>query len=258
MHLSGGMKTNAFLTGSGCRPRLSRLRRGQRHSDREDGDRLRPGDLPQGVQLLHDRAVEHNKSAGTTEAECETLTAEDFRKSLQNMQASENAGRAKFDQAKVDACLAAIRAATCSELTMIRSLSGLPACDATFATPLVALGGTCGQDYECINSVCQKAPMAWEGVCAVGAAASGSCVTDHCAQNLSCDRGTATSSTDNVCVVADQENGAACNSNFECKSRVCAAATGATAKTCIAPTARSVSTAAAARRPAARPVSRRC
>ena len=51
---------------------------------------------------------------------------------------------------------------------MIRSLAGLPACNSTFATPLVAMGGTCGQDYECNDSVCQKAPMAWEGVCAVG------------------------------------------------------------------------------------------
>ena len=42
------------------------------------------------------------------------------------MQASENAGRAKYDQEQVDACLEAIRAASCSQLTMIRSLAGLP------------------------------------------------------------------------------------------------------------------------------------
>ena len=41
--------------------------------------------------------------------------------------------------------------------------------------------------------------------------------------------------TDNVCV-AEQENGASCNTAFECKSRICAAAAGATAKTCNAPT----------------------
>jgi len=177
-----------------------------------------------------------NMSAGTTEAECETLTAQDFRNSLQNMQASENAGRAKYDQEQVDDCLEAIRAASCSELTMIRSLAGLSACDSTFATPLVEIGGTCGQDYECKNSVCQKAPMAWEGVCAVGAAATASCATDHCAQNLTCDGRGTDDATDNICVVADQENGAACNSAIECKSRICAAAAGATAKTCNAPT----------------------
>ena len=47
-----------------------------------------------------------------TEAECETKTADDFRNQLQTMQDSENHGRSKFDQMQVDACLAAIRAAT--------------------------------------------------------------------------------------------------------------------------------------------------
>ncbi len=121
------------------------------------------------------------------------------------------------------------------QLTVIRSLAGLPECNSTFATPLVEIGGTCGQDYECKNSVCQKAPMAWEGVCAVGAAASASCATDHCAQNLICDGRGTDDATDNVCV-AEQENGASCNTAFECKSRICAAAAGATAKTCNAPT----------------------
>ena len=77
--------------------------------------------------------------------------------------------------------------------------------------------------------------MAWEGVCAVGAAAGASCATDHCAQNLICDGRGTDDASDNVCV-AEQENGAACNDAFECKSRICAAAAGATAKTCNAPT----------------------
>jgi hypothetical protein len=177
--------------------------------------------------------LKNNMAAGTTEAECETNTAQNFREQLNSMQASENAGRAKFDQPAVDACLTALRAATCSELTMIRSLSGLPACNSTFATPLVAVGGVCGQDYECINSVCQKAEGAWEGVCAVGAPAGASCDTNHCAQNLVCDPQDGNIETDDVCVM-EQDNGAACNSNFECKSRYCVAPSDATAKTCMA------------------------
>src|SRR4051812_24726079 len=176
-----------------------------------------------------------NDAAGTTEAECETNTSKNFRDSLNTMQGSENAGRAKYDQAQVDLCLAALRAATCTELTAIHSISGIPACNSTFATPLVAIGGKCGQDYECIDSVCQKAPGEWEGVCAVGASVGASCTTDHCAQNLSCDPRDANVDSDSVCVV-EQENGGACNDNFDCKSRVCAAASGATAKTCMAPT----------------------
>src|SRR5262245_5666962 len=71
----------------------------------------------------------NNPAAGMTEAECETKTATNFRNQLQNMQNSENAGRSKYDQMQVDACLDALRAATCSELTMIRSISQLPECN---------------------------------------------------------------------------------------------------------------------------------
>jgi hypothetical protein len=190
---------------------------------------------PKAYSCCMTEQLKNNKSAGTTEAECETLTADDFRKHLNGMQASENAGRSKFDQKAVDDCLSALRAAECSELTMIRSLSGLPACNSTFATPLVPVGGKCGQDYECIDSVCQKEPMAWEGVCAVGASAGASCATDHCAQDLSCNSRGTDDASDNVCV-AEQEVGGACVDNFDCKSRVCAAASDATAKTCMAPT----------------------
>ena len=231
------MKTNTFLTGTGAVLALALGGCGEVSGIpiEKTATDFAKAICPKAYDCCTAETRMPNMSAGTTEAECETLTAKDFRNSLQNMQSSENAGRAKYDQEQVDACLEAIRAATCSELTMIRSLAGLPACNSTFATPLVEIGGTCGQDYECKNSVCQKAPMAWEGVCAVGAAASASCATDHCAQNLICDgRGTDVE-TDNVCV-AEQENGAACNTALECKSRICAAAAGATAKTCNAPT----------------------
>jgi hypothetical protein len=177
-----------------------------------------------------------NDAAGTTEAACETKTSKNFRDQLNTMQGSENAGRAKYDQAQVDLCLTALRGATCTELTAIHNIAGLPACNATFATPLVAIGGKCGQDYECIDSVCQKAPDAWEGLCAVGASVGASCTTDRCAQDLSCDSRDSNSDTDSVCV-AEQENGGACVDNFDCKSRSCVAAAGATAKTCMAPTA---------------------
>src|SRR5262245_14120318 len=46
-----------------------------------------------------------NKSAGTTEAECEDKTTANFRSQLQTMQSSQNAGRATFNPEQVDACL---------------------------------------------------------------------------------------------------------------------------------------------------------
>jgi len=177
-----------------------------------------------------------NEAAGANEADCEVKTTQNFRDRLNTMQASENAKRAKYDQEQVDACLEALRGSSCSALTMIHSIAGLPACNSTFATPLVALGGTCGQDYECIDSVCQKAAGEWEGVCAAGASAGASCNTDHCAQDLFCDPRDGNVDNDSVCVV-EQDNGASCVDNFECKSRYCVAPSDATAKTCMtAPT----------------------
>jgi uncharacterized protein (TIGR03382 family) len=161
-----------------------------------------------------------NASAGMSEAECEMKTAQDFRNTLQNMQNSENAGRSKYDQAQVDACLQAIRAATCDKLTSIRSLSGLPECDSLFATPLVAAGGTCQNDFECIGGVCA------DGKCAAGMPVGGSCVgaANKCAPKLLCDPRDGNNDSDDVCVM-EQDIGGACVDNFDCKSRLCSAGT---------------------------------
>jgi uncharacterized protein (TIGR03382 family) len=184
-----------------------------------------------------DQLMGNKDLAGTTEAECESKTAQDFRNKLQTMQDAENAGRAKYDQAQVDMCLSAIRAATCETLTAIRSLSGLPACNSTFATPLVAAGGKCQNDFECIGGVCQKPDGSFDGVCVAGNAAGAACAgSNRCAPELICDgRGTSTDASDDVCVAA-QENGATCVDGFDCNSRNCVAdANGA--KTCQAVTA---------------------
>ena len=177
-----------------------------------------------------------NSAAGTSEAECETKTADNFRSQLQTRQDSENKGRSQFDQKQVDLCLAALRAASCEMLTSIRSLSAIPECNSTFATPLVAVGGTCGQDFECVGSVCQKEPMAWEGVCAAGAPVGASCTTDPCAQGLSCDPRDSNSDTDSVCV-QEQDVGGPCVDGFDCKSRVCSSSGPGGGKTCQPPTA---------------------
>jgi hypothetical protein len=176
-----------------------------------------------------------NAAAGMTEAECETKTAQNFSDQLQKMQDAENGGRAKYDQAKVDACLAALRAASCSTLQAIHILAGLPECDSTFATPLVAIGGACKNDFECIGGVCQMPDGSFDGVCVAGNAPGAACAgSNRCAQRLICDgRGTSMDTSDDVCV-AEQDNGASCVDGFDCKSRSCVAdANGA--KTCQAP-----------------------
>jgi hypothetical protein len=232
------MKTNTFLTGAVLAAGLAGCGEVDGIPIEKTSTDFAKAICPKAYDCCTPEQLMPNKDlAGTTEPECEVKTADHFRSRMQTMQASQNAGRARFDQEQVDACLEAIRASNCSQLQTIRSLSGLPACDSSFATPLVAIGGTCGQDYECIGGVCQKAAGAWEGVCVAGASIGGSCSSDsssRCAPDLTCDPRDGNVDTDNVCV-AEQDNGAACSSNLECKTRICAAASGATAKTCQAP-----------------------
>lgn len=161
-----------------------------------------------------------NSAAGMSEPECEMKTAQNFRNQLQNMQSSENAGRSKYDQMQVDKCLEALRAAQCPALTSIRTISGIPECDSTFATPLVAAGGTCQNDFECIEGVCA------DGKCGAGTPAGGFCYATgtKCAPKLLCDPRDGSNDTDDVCVV-EQDIGGACLDNFECKSRLCSGGT---------------------------------
>jgi hypothetical protein len=91
-----------------------------------------------------------NANAGTTEQECETNTTDLFRSLLQTVQDSQDAGRCRYEQSKVDACLETIRTSTCGMLNITNHLTGVPNC-ASFTTPLVAAGGTCTQAFECID-----------------------------------------------------------------------------------------------------------
>jgi uncharacterized protein (TIGR03382 family) len=227
------MVTNRFLTGSVLTAALLGCGSVSGIPIEQTANDFAKAICPKAYDCCTQAQLMANDSAGMTEAECETKTASDFRIQLQQRQEAENKGRAKYDQAQADACLAAIRAATCSDLTTIRSLAGLPACHSTFATPLVPVGGQCQQDFECIDSVCQKDAGAFDGVCAAGAAAGASCATQHCAQDLICDGRAASDASDDVCV-AEQDNGATCNDGFDCKSRNCVG-DGTGAKTCQAP-----------------------
>jgi hypothetical protein len=170
----------------------------------------------------------NNDAAGTSEAECKTLTEENFRNSLQGIQYSQNANRSRFDQSKVDACLTTLRTSDCATLNMTNHLSGVPGCD-RFATPLVAVGGRCDNDYECVDSYC-KFPEDPEppgpGVCTAGAAVGQSCTANQCAAGLTCDPFPQTSDpADDICV-APAANGATCTDPYQCASGVCSSSGG--------------------------------
>jgi len=173
-----------------------------------------------------------NDAAGKSEAECKTLTADNFTGLLQGLQNSQSAKRSKFQQDKVDACLQTIRSSDCATLNMTNRLSGVPGCD-TFATPLVAVGGRCDNDYECINSYCkfpEDPDPPGPGVCTAAATTGQSCTTGQCAAGLVCDPLPLADASDDICV-APAANGATCTDAYQCESGVCSSS-GSGAMTC--------------------------
>jgi hypothetical protein len=180
-----------------------------------------------------------NDAAGTSEAECKTATSENFRNVLQGVQNSQNAKRSMYEQSKVDACLNTIRSSDCATLNMTNHLSGVPGCD-SFSTPLVAVGGRCDHDYECIESWCKfpedPAPPG-PGVCTAGAATGQSCTTNRCAAGLTCNPfPVASDPADDVCV-APAANGATCTDAYQCASGICSSSGSGGGMTCQPDTA---------------------
>jgi len=172
-----------------------------------------------------------NDLAGTTEPECETKTADFFRSLLQTVQDSQDLGRCRYDQSKVDACLDTIRTSTCAMLNVTSHLSGVPNC-ASFTTPLVAAGGTCTQAFECIDGLCQKASGATEGTCGPGVAAGQSCTVNECAPGLICDPRDSNSDSDDLCA-QPLDDGATCTTPIQCRSANCPALTSGGTSTCM-------------------------
>jgi len=134
-----------------------------------------------------------NTMAGTDEQSCETMTTTNYQNQLNAIQASEKAGRSMYDGDKLDACLKTIRSATCETLNMTNHFTGVPGCD-TFVRPLVAYGGACGFDWECVAGWCDRPPnTSGDGVCQAFAQSGAAC-GDHakCGSGLICDANSST------------------------------------------------------------------
>jgi len=172
-----------------------------------------------------------NDQAGTDEPSCETMTTSAFEQDLETIQASQDQKRANFDDTKLQACLAVIRSADCDTLDVTNHLAGIPGCE-TFVDPLVAVGGSCSQDYECIDGWCQPpADMSGgDGTCQPHAQPGASCATASCESGLACDLG-----GDSICVPVGAI-GAACTDLLQCASSNCAIPSGAASGVCAAAT----------------------
>jgi hypothetical protein len=141
--------------------------------------------------------LKNNEQAGTDEASCEKKTDDALQQYVVTIKASEKKGRATYDSAKVEACAAFIRGATCDELNVTNHVAGLPACS-SYATPKVAAGGACGNDFECIDGFCDKSAAAQgaDGACKTRSKSGEACGdVAMCEATLACDGATMTCAT---------------------------------------------------------------
>ena len=94
-----------------------------------------------------------NSAAGTSEQDCITQTTSSYKNQLSTLQVSIDQKRASYQSSKVDTCLMTIQSSDCTALNVTNHVVGIPGCE-SFTTPLVAVGGACSQNYECIGGWC--------------------------------------------------------------------------------------------------------
>jgi hypothetical protein len=177
-----------------------------------------------------------NSAAGTDEASCEMATKQNYVNVLNTLQASVNQHRATYQSAQLDACLATISSSDCATLDMTTHLMGVPGCE-SFTTPLVAIGGACTQDYECINGWCNVPSGAGQGACEGFVPFGQSCATaggPSCGPNAVCDPEGTADSADDLCEPVSP-NGGACLDDYQCTSLNCSSS-GGSGMTCQAAT----------------------
>lgn len=174
-----------------------------------------------------------NELAGMSEPECQTLTAQEFRNRLQGIQRSIDQGRARYEREKVDACLQTIETSSCGSLNMTNHLTGVPGCD-RFVTPLVAPGGECDDDYECIDGWCEQ-PAEGEpsGPRQCRAHLTGNL---SCVEHRECGGGRLCHPDTHVCY-EPKDPGASCTGALDCKSGICGTDPSSGSAVCMANTA---------------------
>jgi len=180
-----------------------------------------------------------NSAAGVNEQDCITQTTASYQNQLSTLQASIDQKRASYQSSKLDACLMTIQTADCTTLDVTNHLAGIPGCE-SFTAPLVAVGGACSQDYECVNGWCNVPTSSsnGEGVCAAFVAPGQSCATaggPSCGPNAVCDiEGTPDDSSDDLCAVVNGIGGT-CADDLQCTSLNCSSS-GGSGMTCAAAT----------------------
>jgi hypothetical protein len=185
-----------------------------------------------------DELAMNSGQAGTDVASCESDTKSNYQNVLSALQSSVDQKRATYQSAQLDACLATIMASDCTTLNRTTHLTGIPGCE-SFTTPLVAVGGACSQDYECINGWCNVPSTSTngEGVCAGFVPLGMSCAAaggPSCGPNFVCDPEGTADASDDLCEPVSPNDGA-CLDNYQCQSFNCSSS-GGSGMTCQPPT----------------------
>jgi len=133
-----------------------------------------------------------------------------------SVKTDEAKGRVSYDPALMGMCLSTLYHETCDQWTA--GLTHDVWCREAF-TPMVAVGGTCASDVECVGGYCNGADLSAtppkEGVCAALLADGAACnFGDRCSVSQGCD------ATTMMCAPL-KAGGTACASDDECASQHC-------------------------------------
>ena len=156
--------------------------------------------------------------AGKDEATCKQQIEAALVLLVGSTKASVTAGREKYDGAKARKCLDEMGAMACAQWQTSAVASDTPpgSCAGVFQG-LVADGGTCTSDTDCIGGTCSgggSVLTSAQGTCKTPVALGGTCAEDDdCASGLYCDSA-------KKCA-AERELGAACTFSDRCKDGYC-------------------------------------
>lgn len=152
--------------------------------------------------------------AGKTMSECVTNDQSAISFLIAEINVSQAKGRVSYDPNASGTCIDSLKAMTCDQFK--QGIGGNMSACMSFIMPKVALGGACGQPFECTTGNCEGAdPNAdppVDGLCAAAptlAAIGASCATDTCVDDGYCDATTTTCMT-------RKGAGEACTSDSEC------------------------------------------
>lgn len=153
--------------------------------------RLSEAICPKAYQCCMADQLMDNEQAGTDVASCKTKSRDAFTQQVAGIKASQAKGRVVYDGLKVEACVARIESAPCSELNTTNHFTGIPEC-ASFLQPKVAPGGACTGDFECVGGACDTSAVpsgtAGDGVCKAFAKLGEACTSaTPCSPDLTCD-----------------------------------------------------------------------